>query len=153
MISVETTDSAAEQVSDRREPKVVAFVCSWCASLGADLAGTAGIQYPANVRIVRVPCCSRIDPLHIVRALQTGIDGVLVVGCHPGDCHYVSGNRIANRKFALLKSFLTYIGIDSERFQYAWVSGVEGSRFAALAQKITDDIIRLGSANELAKQP
>ena len=133
-------------VQPDREPKIVAFVCGWCSSLGADLAGADGCQYPAGVRVLRVPCCSRINPMHIVNCLQKGVDGVLVVGCHPGDCHYHSGNLVANRKFALVKRFLEYLGVEPERFQYAWVSGAEGSRFAALARKIVDEVRPLGPA-------
>ena len=89
------------------EPKIVAFLCNWCSYAGADLAGVSRLQYGTNVRIVRVPCSGRINPLYIVRALQNGADGVLVSGCHPGDCHYISGNQVARRKFALMKRLLT----------------------------------------------
>ncbi|MEA3432563.1 MAG: hydrogenase iron-sulfur subunit, partial [candidate division WOR-3 bacterium] len=105
-----------------KEPKILAFLCNWCSYAGADLAGVSRIQYPPNVRVIRVPCSSRINPLFILKALQEGIDGVLVAGCHPGDCHYISGNYVARRKFALIKSFLEYIGIEEDRVQFAWVS-------------------------------
>ena len=130
--------------SDSREPKVVAFLCNWCSYAGADLAGVSRIQYPANVRVVRVPCSGRIDPLFIVKALQEGADGVLIAGCHPGDCHYISGNLVARRKFALLKGFLEYVGIAPERVQFSWVSASEGGRFAALVQQVVEDIKALG---------
>jgi coenzyme F420-reducing hydrogenase delta subunit len=95
------------------------------------------------VRVIRVPCSGRVDPLYIVKALQEGADGVLVSGCHPGDCHYISGNLVARRKFAMLKSFLEYLGIEPQRVQFSWVSASEGGRFAALIQKVVSDIKNL----------
>ena len=135
------------------EPKIVAFLCNWCSYAGADLAGVSRLQYPTNVRIIRVPCSGRIDPLYIVRALQEGIDGVLVSGCHPGDCHYISGNLVARRKFALLKSYLDYLGIEPGRVQFSWVSASEGSRFAALIEKVVEDVRSLGPATKMVKAP
>jgi F420-non-reducing hydrogenase iron-sulfur subunit len=119
---------------------IVAFLCNWCSYAGADLAGVNRFQYPADVRIVRVPCSGRIDPLYIVKALQEGADGVLVSGCHPGDCHYISGNLVARRKFALLKRFLEYVGIEPQRVLFSWVSASEGGRFAALINKVVHDV-------------
>ena len=135
------------------EPKIVAFLCNWCSYAGADLAGVSRLQYPTNVRIIRVPCSGRIDPLYIVRALQEGMDGVLVSGCHPGDCHYISGNLVARRKFALLKSYLGYLGIEPGRVQFSWVSASEGSRFAALIEKVVEDVRALGPATKMVKTP
>jgi len=135
------------------EPKIVAFLCNWCSYAGADLAGVSRLQYPTNVRIIRVPCSGRIDPLYIVRALQEGMDGVLVSGCHPGDCHYISGNLVARRKFALLKSYLDYLGIEPGRVQFSWVSASEGSRFAALIEKVVEDVRALGPATKMVKTP
>jgi F420-non-reducing hydrogenase iron-sulfur subunit len=132
------------------EPKVVAFVCSWCSSLGADQAG-AEQGYPAGVRVVRVPCAGRINPMYVVKALQNGADGVLVFGCHPGDCHYRSGNLTARRRLSLLKSFLAHLGIESERVQVCWISGAEGARFSAMATKVVEDTRRLGPAKKLVK--
>lgn len=126
------------------EPKIVAFLCNWCSYAGADLAGVSRFQYPPNIRVIRVPCSGRINSLYIIKALQSGIDGVLVSGCHPGDCHYISGNFFARRKFALLKKFIDYIGIEPERVQFSWVSAAEGARFAQIIKKVTDDIKRLG---------
>jgi F420-non-reducing hydrogenase iron-sulfur subunit len=119
---------------------VVAFLCNWCSYAGADLAGVSRFQYPADVRIVRVPCSGRVDPLFIIKALQDGADGVLVSGCHPGDCHYISGNLVARRKFALLKRFLEYVGIEPQRVQFSWVSASEGGRFASLIEKVVSDV-------------
>ena len=129
----------------------MAFLCNWCSYAGADLAGVSRLQYPSNVRVIRVPCSGRINPLYIVKALQCGIDGVLVSGCHPGDCHYISGNLVARRKFAFLKSYLGYIGIEPERVQFSWVSASEGSRFAELIEKVSNDIINLGPSTKLVK--
>ncbi len=133
------------------EPKIVAFLCNWCSYAGADLAGVSRLQYGPNVRIVRVPCSGRVNPLYILKALQNGVDGVLVSGCHPGDCHYISGNLVARRKFALLKSFLTFLGIEPERVQFSWVSASEGKRFADLMDKVIADVKRIGPSKHLVK--
>lgn len=128
---------------DNKEPKIVAFLCNWCSYAGADLAGVSRFQYPTNIRIIRVPCSGRINPLFIVKALQNGADGVLVSGCHPGDCHYISGNLAARRKFSLLKRYLEYIGIEPERVHFSWVSASEGNRFAQLIEKVVTTIKQL----------
>lgn len=134
-----------------KEPKILAFLCNWCSYAGADLAGVSRIQYPPNVRVIRVPCSSRINPLFILKALQQGIDGVLVAGCHPGDCHYISGNYVARRKFAIIKSLLEYIGIEEDRVQFAWISAAEGARFAQVIKKVTEKVKRLGPIEKLVK--
>jgi coenzyme F420-reducing hydrogenase delta subunit len=134
------------------EPKIVAIVCNWCTYAGADLAGISRIQYPPNVRIIRVPCTGRINPFYIVKALQTGADGVLVSGCHPGECHYISGNLVARRKFAALKSFLSYIGMEGDRTMFTWVSASEGDRFAQVIRGVTAKVKALGPANKLRKK-
>lgn len=133
------------------EPKIVAFLCNWCSYAGADLAGVSRLQYPPNIRVVRVPCSGRVNPLFIVAALQNGADGVLVSGCHPGDCHYLSGNLVARRKFNTLKDLLAYVGIEPERVQFSWVSASEGGRFADLIRKVTSDVGKLGPQRRLAK--
>lgn len=133
------------------EPKIAAIVCNWCTYAGADLAGISRIQYPPNIRIIRVPCTGRINPFYIVKALQQGADGVLVSGCHPGECHYISGNLSARRKFATLKSFLHYIGIESDRTIFTWVSASEGDRFAQVIKGVTEKIRLLGPTNKLIK--
>lgn len=133
------------------EPKVVAFLCTWCSYAGADLAGVSRIQYPPNVRIIRVPCSGRINPAFLLRALQNGADGVLVSGCHPGDCHYISGNLVARRKFALLKELLEFAGIEAERVQFTWVSASEGGRFAAVVEKVVEDLKKVGPNRKLVK--
>ncbi|MCK4338537.1 MAG: hydrogenase iron-sulfur subunit, partial [Candidatus Cloacimonetes bacterium] len=103
------------------------------------------------IRVIRVPCSGRIDPLFVMKCLQNGYDGILVSGCHPGDCHYISGNYVARRRFALLKTLLEYIGIEPNRVQFSWVSAGEGERFAEVVTKVTDDIKKLGPAKKLVK--
>jgi len=134
------------------EPKILAFLCNWCSYAGADLAGVSRIQYPSNVRVIRVPCSGRINPFFIVASLQHGVDGVLVSGCHPGDCHYLSGNYSARRKFALLKSLLEFVGIEEGRVQFGWVSAAEGGRFAEVIARVTETIRALGPAERLIKR-
>jgi len=139
-------------VSDQGwQPKIVAFLCNWCSYAGADLAGVSRMQYPPSIRVVRVPCSGRINPLFLVAALQNGADGILVSGCHPGDCHYLSGNLVARRKFAVVKNMLEYIGIEPGRVQFSWVSASEGGRFAALIAQVTEDVRKLGPQKKLAK--
>jgi len=138
---------------DGWEPKIIAFLCNWCSYAGADLAGVSRFQYPPNTRIIRVPCSSRISPLLILKSLQRGADGVLVSGCHPGDCHYLSGNYVARRKFAILNNLLEYLGIEKGRVHFAWVSAAEGKRFAELITEITEEVRALGPAKELVKKP
>ena len=134
-----------------RKLKIVAFLCNWCSYAGADLAGVSRFQYPAEVRVIRVPCSGRVDPLYIIKALQDGADGVLVSGCHPGDCHYISGNLVARRKFAMLKKFLEYVGIEPQRVQFSWVSASEGGRFASLIEKVVNDVRKLESDKKIAR--
>jgi F420-non-reducing hydrogenase iron-sulfur subunit len=134
------------------EPKIIAFLCNWCSYAGADLAGVSRFQYPPNIRVIRVPCSGRINPFYILKALQRGVDGVLVSGCHPGDCHYISGNYYARRKFALLKNYLEYLGIEPERVQFSWVSAAEGARFASIIKKVTEQIKRLGPLTYFKKK-
>ena len=146
--------SVREPVSEKSwEPKVVAFLCNWCSYAGADLAGVSRIQYPPNLRIIRVPCSGRINPAFLLRALQNGADAVLVSGCHPGDCHYISGNLVARRKFALFKDLLQYAGIEPERVQFSWVSASEGGRFASIVEKVVEQVRRIGPNRKLAKNP
>lgn len=139
-------------MSDAFEPKIVAFLCNWCSYAGADLAGVSRLQYPPNIRVVRVPCSGRINPLFILAALQNGADGVLVSGCHPGDCHYLSGNLVARRKFATIKDLLAYVGIEPGRVQFSWVSASEGGRFSDLVRRVSEDVKKLGPQRRLAKE-
>ena len=128
------------------EPQVVGFLCKWCSYAGADLAGTSRKKYPANLRILKVPCSGRIDPLFILKGLRLGFDGVLVSGCHPGDCHYSSGNYYARRRLLMLRKLLEFLGIDPRRFQMSWVSASEGAKWAQVVAEVTEDIKRLGPA-------
>ncbi len=139
-------------MTENFEPRIVAFLCNWCSYAGADLAGVSRTQYSPNIRVIRVPCSSRINPLYIVKALQNGIDGVLVSGCHPGDCHYISGNLVARRKFALLKNILEHIGIEPERVQFSWVSASEGPRFAQIVEKVINEVRGLGPIEKMVKR-
>lgn len=135
------------------EPRILAFLCNWCSYAGADLAGTSRLQYPPNVRVIRVPCSGRVNPIYIVEALRQGADGVLVSGCHPGDCHYLAGNYYARRRFALLQRYLEYLGIERGRVQFSWVSASEAGRFADLVTRVTEDVRALGPARRLRIRP
>jgi F420-non-reducing hydrogenase iron-sulfur subunit len=126
------------------EPKIVGFLCNWCSYAGADLAGTSRIQYRTNIRIIRVMCSARVDPTFIVKALANGADGVLVCGCHPGDCHYSEGNYKAMRRFPLLKKLLADFGVEDERVRLEWISASEGQRFADVVNDMTERIRVLG---------
>ena len=126
------------------EPKIVAFLCNWCSYAGADLAGANRTLYPPNIRIIRLPCSGRINPLYIIKALAEGADGVLVSGCHPGDCHYLTGNLMARRRFVLLKRLLTAAGIHSDRIHFTWISASEGNRFAAVVTDVVGRVQALG---------
>ncbi len=128
------------------EPKIVGILCNWCSYTGADLAGTSRIKYAPNVRVVRVMCSGRVDPTLILKAFADGADGVLVAGCHPGDCHYIEGNYKTIRRMALLKRMLADYGIEPERFRLEWVSAGEGDRWAQVVNKITEDVRKLGPA-------
>ncbi|HCP60110.1 MAG TPA: hydrogenase iron-sulfur subunit [Dehalococcoidia bacterium] len=135
------------------EPKIVAFLCNWCSYAGADLAGTSRIQYPPNIRVIRVPCSGRINPFFIIASLQHGVDGVVVCGCHPGECHYLTGNYSARRKFTLLKDLLEYAGLEEGRVQFSWVSASEGARFARVISEVTEKVAALGPLEKLSKTP
>lgn len=132
-------------------PRILAFLCNWCSYAGADLAGISRIQYPPNIRIVRVPCSGRVNLYYIIKALQHGWDGILVSGCHPGDCHYISGNLVARRRFAVLKNLLEYFGIEPERVSFSWVSAAEGEKFAKVVKDVVETVKVLGPAKRLVK--
>jgi F420-non-reducing hydrogenase iron-sulfur subunit len=126
------------------EPKIVGFLCNWCSYTGADLAGTSRIKYSPNIRSVRIMCSGRIEPTFIVKALYEGADGVLIAGCHPGDCHYQEGNYKALRRYKLLKRILPEYGIEPERVRLEWVAASEGERFARIVDEFTEQIRSLG---------
>lgn len=138
-------------MSSRFEPRIVGFLCRWCAYTGADLAGTSRIKYPPNVTPIRVNCSGRVDPTLVLKALATGADGVLIAGCHPGDCHYTSGNVKTLRRFKLLQRMLDQFGIERERVRLEWVSASEGERYARIVEKMTEEIRDLGPLNWKAK--
>jgi F420-non-reducing hydrogenase iron-sulfur subunit len=126
------------------EPKIVGFLCNWCSYAGADLAGTSRIQYPPNIRIIRVMCSGAVDSVYVMRALLEGADAVLIAGCHPGDCHYIDGNYKARRRFVLLRSILGTLGLDEDRIFLRWVSASEGRKFAETVAQITEEVRKMG---------
>jgi len=125
------------------EPKILGFLCNWCSYAGADLAGVSRVQYPPNIRVIRVMCSGRVDPMFIFKALQVGADGVIVMGCHIGDCHYLEGNYEALNKYAMTEKFLKLIGLDN-RIRLEWVSASEGTRYGAVVTEFTEHIKSLG---------
>ena len=133
------------------EPKIIAFLCNWCSYAGADLAGVSRIQYPPSIRVVRVPCSGRVNPYFIIKSLTDGWDGVLISGCHPGDCHYISGNLVARRRFAILNELLDFFGLKN-RVQFMWASAAEGERFAILVRKATKVVKELGQNTKFQKE-
>jgi coenzyme F420-reducing hydrogenase delta subunit len=138
------TGSAAEGKGDEYQPKVLVFACNWCSYAGADMAGVSRLQMPPNCRIVRVMCSARVRPEMVISAFSKGIDGVLVLGCHPGDCHYSEGNFYTRRRALVLQKLLDFFGIAKERFQVQWVSAAEGAKFAETIRKVVKQISKLG---------
>ncbi len=134
------------------EPNIIGFLCNWCSYAGADLAGTSRMKYPSNVKTIRVMCSGRVDPVYILEALKKGADGVLVAGCHPGDCHYQSGNYKANRRMKLLKKMLIELGLEPERVRFEYISASEGKKFADVITDMTNEIRKLGP-NPMKNQP
>ncbi len=126
------------------EPIVVAFCCNWCSYAGADLAGTSRLQYPPNIRIVRVMCSGMVHPNLIIDALTKGADGVLVCGCHPGDCHYIDGNLKTEKRAEAIELMLEDFGLEPERFRLEWVSASEGPRFAQVATEMVEQVKSVG---------
>jgi F420-non-reducing hydrogenase iron-sulfur subunit len=126
------------------EPRITALVCNWCTYTGADLAGTSRLQMSPNVRIIRLPCTGRIDPLFILKAFERGADGVIVSGCHPADCHYTSGNYHARRRFAVLKELLEFVGVEPGRVTFSWVSASEGQKWREVVNGATERVRELG---------
>jgi F420-non-reducing hydrogenase iron-sulfur subunit len=133
-----------KEVQTEFKPKILAFCCNWCAYAGADLAGVSRFQMPTDVRVIRVMCSGRVPPELIIRALANGLDGVMILGCHPGECHYSEGNYLTRRRAHVLKRLLMYIGIEPERFQLRWVSAAEAAKFTAVVKDVTDKITALG---------
>jgi F420-non-reducing hydrogenase iron-sulfur subunit len=126
------------------QPKIVGFLCNWCSYRGADLAGTSRIHFAPNVKVIRVPCSTRVEPAFVIKAFRSGADGVLILGCHPGDCHYVEGNYKTMRRVPLLKKMLAQFGIEDGRVRLDWVSASEGERYASIINEMTETIKALG---------
>jgi len=129
---------------DDFEPNIIGFLCNWCSYAGADLAGTSRMKYPPNIKSIRVMCSGRVDPVFVLEALKKGADGVLVAGCHPGDCHYVSGNYKANRRMKLLKKLLDELAINPKRVRFEYISASEGAKFASVATEFVDELKKMG---------
>ncbi len=137
--------------SENFEPRIAAFFCNWCTYGGADLAGVSRLQYPPNIRAVRIPCTGRMNPNFILQAFRLGADGVWVSGCHPGDCHYIAGNMFARRRFAVMKNLLEYVGLEPERLQFSWISSAEASKFQQTVTEVTAAVKALGPSSFLRK--
>jgi len=126
------------------EPKIIAYLCNWCSYAAADLAGSSRTQYPPNIRVIRVPCTGRLDPLLLIKAFYLGADGILISGCHPGDCHYIDGNLYARRRFVMANELLKFAGIEEERLNFTWCSASEGKRFATVVQEVVERVKQVG---------
>lgn len=140
-------DTVTEDKKDEKkvfEPKIVGFLCTWCSSSAADLAGTTRIQYPPNIRIIKLMCSGSVDSVYIIKALMEGADGVLIAGCHPGDCHYIEGNYKARRRVALAKDILNTLGLESQRIWIRWIGADEGKKFAETVSDMTEELKKMG---------
>ncbi len=126
------------------EPKIISFLCNWCSYTGADLAGTSRMKYSSNIQIIRVMCSGRVEPTFVLKAFREGADGVLICGCHPGDCHYHEGNYKCLRRYHLLKKYIEQMGIDPGRLRLEWISASEGKQFAQLVNEMTETVRMLG---------
>ena len=126
------------------EPVIVGFFCNWCTATAADLAGTSRMQYPPNVRPIRTMCSGSVDPVYLLHALLNGADAVIIGGCHPGDCHYISGNYKTRRRITALKTILNTLGLEEDRVWLRWISAAEGAKFAKTMQEITEEIKKKG---------
>ena len=135
---------AGATAADAFEPTIVAFVCNWCTYTAADLAGTSRQGYPPNVRLIRVMCTGMVDPQYIIKAFLEGADGVLVSGCHPGDCHYINGNYKARRRIKLLKEILPNFGFEPQRLRLTWIGASDGIMFADIMRRLTEQVRGLG---------
>jgi F420-non-reducing hydrogenase iron-sulfur subunit len=133
-------------------PSIVGFLCNWCSYAGADLAGTSKMEMPPYTSVIRVMCSSRIDPILVLNALLWGADGVLVAGCHPGDCHYEEGNYYTRRRFALMKRVIEALGLEPERVQLSWISASEGKKYAEVVREFTEKVKEMGP-NPMRRDP
>lgn len=139
-------------MTEEFEPKIVAFLCKWCSSAGSDLAGVSRMEYPANVIPIQVMCSGSVSPLYIFEAFNRGADGVLVSGCHPGDCHYIKGNMYARRKLLLVKKLLEHLGLEPQRFQMSWVSAAEGQKYTQVIKGLVKELKPLGPQTKLRRE-
>ncbi len=126
------------------EPKILAFICNWCTYTGADLAGTSRLKMAPNVRVLRLPCSSRVSPLFVIKAFESGADGIIVSGCHPGDCHYSTGNYYTRRRLAILHELLDFMGVDTHRVTFSWVSASEGGKWKEVVNDTVARVAQLG---------
>jgi F420-non-reducing hydrogenase iron-sulfur subunit len=138
-------------MAEEFEPKIVAFLCKWCSSAGSDLAGVSRMVYPPNVVPIQVMCSGSVSPLYILSAFNKGADGVLVSGCHPGDCHYLKGNYYARRRIALVKNLMEYVGLEPQRFQMSWVSAAEGTKYTQIIKDFVQELKPLGPQKKLRR--
>ncbi len=138
-------------MTEEFEPKIVAFLCKWCSSAGSDLAGVSRMEYPSNVIPIQVLCSGSVSPLYIFSAFNKGADGVLVSGCHPGDCHYIKGNYYSRRRIALLRELLKFIGLEPERFKMSWVSAAEGTKYTEVIKEFVEELKPLGAQTKLRR--
>jgi F420-non-reducing hydrogenase iron-sulfur subunit len=138
-------------MAEEFEPKIVAFLCKWCSSAGSDLAGVSRMEYPPNVVPIQVMCSGSVSPLYILSAFKKGADGVLVSGCHPGDCHYIKGNFYARRRIALVKELMEFAGLDPERFQMSWVSAAEGVKYTEIIKDFVGVLKPMGPQKKLRR--
>jgi F420-non-reducing hydrogenase iron-sulfur subunit len=139
-------------MAEEFEPRIVAFLCKWCSSAGSDLAGVSRMQYPPNVLPITVMCSGSVSPLYIFDAFNKGADGVLVSGCHPGDCHYIKGNYYARRRIALVNKLLEFIGLEPQRFRMSWVSAAEGIKYTQIISDFVADLKPLGPQTKLRRK-
>jgi len=139
-------------MTEEFEPKIVAFLCKWCSSAGSDLAGVSRMEYPANVIPIQVMCSGSVSPLYIFEAFNRGADGVLVSGCHPGDCHYIKGNMYARRKLLLVKKLLEHVGLEPQRFRMSWVSAAEGQKYTQVIKELVKELKPLGPQTKLRRE-
>jgi F420-non-reducing hydrogenase iron-sulfur subunit len=135
------------------EPRIIAFLCNWCSYAGADLAGVSRLQYPPNVRVIRVMCSGSVSPHHLLHAFQKGADGILVAGCHIGDCHYLKGNYMTLKRVKFMEGLLGFVGYSPERLRLEWISAAEGIRFAEVIRDFTKKVRNLGPAVPLEAVP
>jgi len=134
------------------EPRIVTFLCNWCSYGAADLAGVSRMEYPPNIRVVRIPCTGRMNPKFALAALREGADAVWVSGCHPGDCHYLEGNYYARRKFVLMKKLMEYMGIEADRIHFSWISSAESTKFVDVVNDVSAKVKAIGPSQHFVKQ-